>query len=176
MKAFNLNHITIHEQHWDEWQTAISCTQRQHFPLHSGAIYPTDRAGPTVSLETVKGTMLYTMGPFTQQTGLGQRSRLVSNSARAGAFTAAISARLWRHHEKKNQNKPRHFLSSTSRSVPWPEELSIWRRMTRNGMRAALSPDTKPSRARLASVPGRPSVNPLSSAQPRNVCLCKRAI
>ena len=94
VKAFNLNHITIHEQHWDEWHTAISCTQRQHFPLHSGAIYPTDRAGPTVSLETVKGTMLYTMGPFTQQTGLGQRSRLVSNSARAGAFTTAISARL----------------------------------------------------------------------------------
>lgn len=45
--------------------------------------------------------------------------------------------------------------------------------MTYNRVQAMLSSATKPSQAQLASIPGRPSVNVLSCAQPQNFCQCK---
>lgn len=47
--------------------------------------------------------------------------------------------------------------------------------MTRNGMQAVLGPVTKPGQAWLTSVPGRPSLNMLTDAQPRNFCYSKCA-
>ena len=98
------------------------------------------------------------MGPFTLQ------PKPALSLAQDGAFTSAVWTKL------ESEVSCHHHSKCT-----WPAILPDQSSMsmtadTYNGMWAVLSPTQKLRRGWLASVPGQPSGQALSCAQPWNVC------